>query len=107
MTLRTPFAVYGWFTAALAFRLALRATASGGFGDDNGVGFGRRLQPGGQVRCFADHSLFPGGTRFDQIADHRQSSSETDPLCNGVRRDRDEPAAHTEVRLTHRWRKPD
>ena len=106
MTLRTPFAAYGWFTAALALRLALRATASGGFGDDNGVWFRKRLQPGGQVRCFADHSLFPGGTRFDQIADHRQSSSETDPLCNGVRRDRDEPAAHTEVRLTHRWRKP-
>ena len=77
MTLRTPFAVYGWFTAALAFRLALRATASGGFSDDNGVGFGKRLQPGGQVRCFADHS--PGGTRSDQIADHRQSSGETDP----------------------------
>src|SRR6516165_9908877 len=51
MTLRTPFAFYGWFTAALALRLALRATASGGFGDDNGVWFRKRLQPGGQVRC--------------------------------------------------------
>jgi len=79
MTLHTPFSAYGWFTAALASRLALRATASGGFGDDNGVGFGKRLQPGGQVRCFADHSLFPGCTRSDQIADHRQSSGETDP----------------------------
>ena len=79
MTLHTPFSAYGWFTAALASRLALRATASGGFGDDNGVWFRKRLQPGGQVRCFADHSLFPGGTRFDQIADHRQSSGETDP----------------------------
>jgi hypothetical protein len=47
MTLRTPFAAYDWFTAALASRLALRATVSGGFGDDNGAWFGKRLQPGG------------------------------------------------------------
>ena len=100
MTLRTPFAAYGWFTAALAFRLALRATASGGFGDDNGVGFGKRLQPGGQVRCFADHSLFPGGARSDQIA-------ETDPFATAFDEIETSQRRNMEVRLTHRWREMD
>ena len=78
MTLRTPFAAYGWFTAVLASRLALRATASGGFGDDNGVGFASACSRAARLGVLPTTASSPGGTRSDQIADHRQSSGETD-----------------------------
>src|SRR6516165_3776681 len=108
MTLRTPFAVYGWFTAAPAFRLALRATASGGFGDDNGVGFVKRMQPGGQVRCFADHSRFP--RRYPIRADRRPPPvqwRDRPPFATVFDEIGTSPRRNTEDRLTHRWKKRD
>ena len=105
MTLHTPFSAYGWFTAALASRLALRATASGGFGDDNGVGFGKRLQPGGQVRCFADHSRFP--RRYPIRADRRPPPvqwRDRPPFATAFDEIETSQRRNMEVRLTHRWR---
>ncbi len=50
-----------------------------GLGDDDGVGRGNRLQPGGQVRGFADDIALPRRALADQIADHDETGGDADP----------------------------
>ena len=55
-------------------------------GDHDLVSGGEGLQPGGEVRRFADHRLLLGGTRADQVAHYGEAGSQTNAHLQHLRR---------------------
>ena len=53
--------------------------AAGGVGDDDCIGVGQTLNTGRQIRGFPHDAAFLGRADADQVADHREASSDADP----------------------------
>ena len=60
-------------------------------GDHHCVRLGESLQPGGEVRRFADHRLFLGGADPDEVADHDQPGRDADTDPQRLLRDHEMP----------------
>ena len=59
--------------------------ASGGLGNDDGVGFCDRLQSRREVRRFTERGLLARGARIHQLADDHQTGCDTDAYVQALR----------------------
>ena len=87
-----------WFGKALHLDctevLVLEETAGEAvrsLGDHHRVRLGESLQPGGEVRRFADHRPFLGGADPDEVADHDQPGRDSDTDPQHLLRDHEVP----------------